>query len=106
MGIFDFLMGNDINKGMEEFKQKDGALLLDVREKDEYVEGHIQGAKNLPLSKINRAEKTLKDKEQEIFVYCMSGSRSGQAVAYLKRMGYSNAKNIGGIVSYKGKIVR
>ena len=35
-----------------------------------------------------------------------TGSRSGQAVAYLKQMGYINAKNIGGISSYRGKVIR
>lgn len=106
MGIFDFLKGNDINKEMEEFRENDGALLLDVREEDEFAEGHIEGAKNLPLSKINQAEKILKNKDQDIYVYCRSGARSGKAVGELNKMGYSKAKNIGGIISYKGKIVK
>ena len=35
-----------------------------------------------------------------LFVYCYSGSRSSQATAMLKRMGYTNVKNIGGIAGY------
>lgn len=41
-----------------------------------------------------------------IKINCLSGGRSGQAVSYLKQMGYTNAKNIGGISNYRGKVVK
>ena len=41
-----------------------------------------------------------------LYVYCYSGARSGQAAAALRRMGYTNVKNIGGIASWRGAIER
>jgi len=43
-------MFENINKGLEEFKSTPGAVLVDVRELDEFASGHIPGAVNLPLS--------------------------------------------------------
>ena len=91
----------DINEAINEYKSVPGAVLLDVREADEYRSGHIPGAWNLPLSTIQTA--TLpEDLSTPLFVYCLSGGRSGRAVNYLKNAGYSYVKNIGGINSYKG----
>ena len=50
MGFFDFLKGPDIQAGLERFRATSGAILLDVREADEYAAGHIPGSLNLPLS--------------------------------------------------------
>lgn len=106
MGLFDFFRTADINAGIAEYKTTDGAVLLDVRTEEEYRNGHIDGSINLPLDRISSIEKTVKDKSAPLYVHCYSGSRSGQAVSYLKQMGYTNAKNIGGISSYRGKVVR
>ena len=43
-------------------------------------------------------------KDTPLFVYCYSGARSRQAAGALRRMGYSNVKNIGGIAAWKGKV--
>ena len=106
MGLFDFLRGPDINQGVEEYKRAEGAVLLDVRSREEYKEGRVPGSKNIPVTEIRRAEKELPDKEAPIYVYCYSGSRSRQAVAALHRMGFQKAVNIGGIGSYRGKVER
>ena len=96
-----FLFAN-INKKLEEYRNTSGAVLVDVREVDEFRSGHIPGAINQPLSNISQI-KIPKDKT--LFVYCLRGSRSRRAVGILKRMGYS-AKSIGGITAYKGEIER
>ena len=44
--------------------------------------------------------------ETPVFVYCLRGTRSAQAVRKMKAMGYNNAKSIGGIAAYKGQIVQ
>lgn len=106
MGLFNLFRNFDINVGVTECKTTDGAVLLDVRTSEEYRNGHIDGSINLPLDKISFIEDTVKDKSTPLYVYCLSGSRSGQAVAHLKRMGYTNATNIGGISSYRGNVVR
>lgn len=104
MGFFDRLKHKDINQGVKEYESASGAVLLDVRTPEEYREGHIPKSKNVPLQTIDRVPSVVAGKQTPLYVYCYSGSRSGQAVAVLKRMGYTNVSNIGGIASYSGKI--
>lgn len=106
MGLFNFFHSPDINAGVAEYQITDGAILLDVRTAEEYRDGHIDGSINLPLNELTNIESAVKDKETPLYVHCYSGGRSGQAVSYLKKMGYVNAKNIGGINGYRGKVVR
>lgn len=106
MGFFDLFRRADINQGMNEFQSTVGAVLLDVRTPQEYRGGHLPGSQNIPLQAINNAANIIIKKETPIFVYCQSGSRSHQASAALTRMGYTNVKNIGGIASFTGKVVR
>jgi phage shock protein E len=106
MGLFDFLRAPDINEGVADFRKTDGAVLLDVRSAEEYRGGHIEGSVNLPLDKINQIENVVKDKNTPLYVHCYSGARSGQAVSYLKRIGYTKVLNIGGISSYREKVVK
>ena len=96
-----FLFAN-INKKLEEYRNTPSAVLVDVREVNEFRSGHIPGAINQPLSSINQI-KIPKDKT--LFVYCLRGSRSRRAVGILRRKGYS-ASSIGGITAYKGEIER
>ncbi|MFK3587932.1 rhodanese-like domain-containing protein [Lactobacillus sp. 23-2] len=99
----DQLQANDINAGVEEYQKTPNAKLIDVREEDEYAAGHIPASINIPLSKIESAQGEITDLDTPLFVYCRSGNRSGQAVAWLKQAGYSKVKNIGGIANYSGK---
>ena len=93
------LFGN-INRGLAEYRSTPNAVLVDVRERDEYSAGHIPGAVNAPLSEIAVAEFP---KDMTLFLYCLRGTRSRQAAAILKKRGYT-VKSIGGISGYKGKI--
>lgn len=104
MGIFDFLRGPDINQGVQEFNSTAGAFLLDVRTPQEYKNGHIPNSKNVPLQSISTVLKMVKDKDTPVFVHCLSGNRSSQAVTLMQKMGYTNVKNIGGISAYRGKV--
>ena len=106
MGLFDFLKQSDINQGVLEYQNTQGAVLLDVRTPQEYAEGHIPGSINIPLQSIDEAEAELENKDTELFVYCHSGARSSQAVALLEEMGYTKVNNIGGIAGYKGEVER
>ena len=104
MGLFTSAM--DINKGVEEFHATAGAVLLDVRTPEEYAEGHIPGSVSIPLAALPARYNELGalDIDTPLFVHCLSGGRSGQAVSFLKRAGFTNVKNIGGINAYKGKV--
>ena len=106
MGLFELFHSADINAGVAEWKKTDGAVLLDVRTVEEYRDGHIEGSVNLPLDRIAAIESMVKDKNTPLFVHCLSGGRSRQAVAQLKKTGYHHVRNIGGIGNYRGKVVR
>lgn len=108
MGLFNFFSNTtaDINAGVADYETTDGAVLLDVRTSEEYRDGHIDGSINVPLDRISSIKNTVEDKNTPLYVHCYSGGRSGQAVAYLKQMGYTNVTNIGGISSYRGKVVK
>ncbi len=106
MGFFDFLKQPDINDGVSRFKAESKGVLLDVRTKEEYSQGHIPDSINVPLDELGRVSEKIKSQALPIFVYCHSGTRSGQAVMLLKRMGYTNSENIGGIINYKGEVLR
>ena len=103
MGILDILFGGtNINAALEEVRNTDGAVLIDVRGADEYAAGHIPGAVNLDVNRIGEIGSVVNDKNAPIYTYCLTGRRSGRAVAALKNAGYTNAKNIGGINKYIG----
>lgn len=106
MGLFDFFKNADINKGVKEYEATCGAILLDVRTPQEYRQGHIPGSKNVPLQYIDKVTLAVENKDVPLFIYCYSGSRSRQAESSLRRMGYTNIMNIGGIADYSGKVER
>ena len=62
----------------------------------------IEGSINLPLDEIQRITDVVPDKSTPVFLHCRSGKRSGRAQKILASMGYTNAVNIGGIMTYKG----
>ena len=76
---------------------RDGALLVDVREKEEYQAGHLSGAVHLSrgLLEMNIHE-LAKDKEQPIVCYCGGGNRGALAADTLQSMGYTNVFSIAG----------
>jgi rhodanese-related sulfurtransferase len=74
---------------------REDALVLDVRDPGEYGAGHILGAKNVPLSRLNDAEVT-KRKDRPMIVYDEGGERSSKAVATLKKQGFTRVANLTG----------
>lgn len=78
-------------------------LLLDVRTKQEYLEGYIPEAVLYPLNDILLATTFEFPKNQIIYVYCRSGRRSGIAKKILRKHGYK-VKNIGGILKWRLEI--
>ena len=84
---------------------QEGYIILDVREQDEFDQGHIPGAILIPYTQIDRkAEDMLPDLDQLILVYCRSGRRSKIAAEALVEMGYTNIKEFGGILDWPYEI--
>src|SRR3954462_4886560 len=64
---------------------REDALVLDVREAQEFAKGHILHARNLPLSRIEADAADLqKHRAKPVIVYCENGSRSGKAASLLR----------------------
>ena len=77
-----------------------GALIVDVRTPQEFAEGHLPNAINIPFENIGEAfTKRNIDKSQSVVLYCRSGRRSGIAQENLIKLGYSNTYNGGGYQS-------
>jgi len=84
----------------------DDVIILDVRNQEEYAEGHIPDAVLLPDDEVQEhAAGLLADKNQIILVYCKSGRRSEKAAKELVEMGYTQVFDFGGIVDWEGEIV-
>jgi len=78
-----------------------GFIILDVREQDEFDEGHIPGAILMPYTRAEElASELLPDKDQMILVYCRSGRRSKIAAQTLADMGYTDIREFGGIIDW------
>lgn len=86
-------------------KDEEGYIILDVRTKEEFAEGHIPGAICVPNETISdEMPEELPEKDQLILVYCRSGNRSKQASKKLAELGYTNIKEFGGIIDWDGEI--
>lgn len=83
---------------------KQGAIILDVRSRGEYVTGHIKGSVNISVDTLENNLGKLKDKNKPIITCCASGMRSASAKSILKSHGYTQVHNGGGWGSLKNKI--
>jgi phage shock protein E len=81
-----------------------GAVIVDVRSKSEYLAGHIKDSINMPVDTLRNNLFTLKNKSQPIITCCASGMRSASAKSILKSNGFTEVYNGGGWSSLKNKI--
>ena len=72
-----------------------GVKVVDVREVDEYTDGHIPGAIHVPLQTVPDNLESFRS-EQDVFVVCQVGGRSGKACQYLIDQGITNVVNVAG----------
>jgi len=86
---------NDVQISHWEHLEKDISFILDVRDPSEYEEGHIDGAKNIPLNDLRKRMGEL-PKNQEIWLYCLEGQRAYYAARVLSQNGYDTINISGG----------
>ena len=80
---------------VEELRHRDDVVVIDVREDYEYNDGHIPGARLVPLGQVpNRLDEIPKDKT--VIAVCRSGNRSSQATNFLRQQGFDNVHNMTG----------
>ena len=83
-----------------------GAVVIDVREPEEWAAGHIPGAKHVPKSYLEtRIEGTIADRSQHVILYCASGNRSAWAArTLLDDLGYEQVESMtGGFTLWKDR---
>ena len=76
-------------------------IILDVRDEDDYKEGHIKNSIFMPVGDISHEiEDIVQDKDTMICVYCFSGARSARAAMMLDYLEYNNVCDLGGITDW------
>jgi sulfur-carrier protein adenylyltransferase/sulfurtransferase len=88
---------------VREFIAHDSPAIVDVRERDEWDEGHLPGAVHVPRGHLeSRIEATVPDKSSPVLVYCAAGNRSAFAAKTLEELGYEQVLSLaGGFTEWK-----
>jgi len=89
----------------DKIKELPEAPLLDVRTPDEFSAGHLEKAQNIDWNGADFIEQIEKlDKSKPIFVYCLSGGRSGQAATKMRSLGFEQVFELsGGIMKWRSE---
>jgi len=102
------LIGNELSRRLQKFRTidpsevarkagREGVALIDVREPNEWKEGHIKGARHIPLGKLEgRVSELQSEAPGEVVIYCRSGNRSATAANLLIKNGFENVSHLGG----------
>lgn len=98
------LFGPSINEHMQQADAVAEKTVLDVRSPEEFAQGHLPGAVNLPLDRIREAPYHVPNRNRSLFVYCLSGARSALACRSLAAQGYTNVTDMGGINRWRGPL--
>lgn len=93
----------EVKEIINHYDDHEDVYIIDVRSEDEFKEGHIEGAINIPLDILENIDIP---KEKKIIVYCHSGRRSNLAANTLKKLGYENVFDMGGINDWPYDIVK
>ncbi|MFO7858839.1 MAG: rhodanese-like domain-containing protein [Ectothiorhodospiraceae bacterium] len=85
---------------------RNGAVVLDVRDREEFEQGHIEGAVNISRGTLEmRIMDALPDPETPIVCHCAAGKRGALAADTLQRIGYRNVVNLaGGLQAYRSEV--
>lgn len=97
-GLMDKLMGatGDVIDGATAQRMVvEGAHLVDVRSVQEFAQGHIDGALNVPVDQVERRLAEVGSPSDVIVLYCRSGARSAAAAGLLRRRGYGQVYDLG-----------
>lgn len=78
--------------------------IIDIRQKEAFIQGHISGASNVTMEKIDRFSQTKLDKEKPVYVVCYSGMSSKQAVKKLQGHGFQALSVKGGMGAWQGPL--
>lgn len=110
MEEYDYDTVTYINVTGSEFEklaaEKKDAVVLDLRDAKDFKKSSVENAVNIPMDEFEaKASEQLKDKDQEILLYCNTGTRTSEASQILEKNGYTNVVNsIDGVKEYEFKL--
>ena len=87
MGLLSFLFGGSKKQDRIIEALQAGAKIVDVRNPDEFKQGHAKGAVNIPLGNLGKKAAQLQKENQPIILCCRSGARAGNAASILQGVG-------------------
>ena len=90
-------------QGAVQLINRERAVVVDVREPEEFAAGHVTGAKNVPLDQLEeKLAAAVKNKTVPLLLVCANGARAQRAVGRAKKLGYEQAQAVaGGLKSWK-----
>ncbi len=95
------ITGEELDKIMEDKKAKEKVTVIDVRSPEEYKEGHVKYAINMPLDTFEQDLSKIEDlKDADIITICNTGKKSGEAAKILVDNGFQSVKNAQGVKDF------
>ena len=84
-------------EGAVQLINRERAVVVDVREPEEFATGHVSGARNVPLDQLEaKLAGTVKNKSLPLLIVCATGARAQRAVAVARKLGYEQAQALAG----------
>ncbi len=82
---------------MVQLMNREKAVVIDVCSAEEFAQGHVIGAKNLPLGELDaKLAQVVKNKATPVVMVCQVGARSARAAATAQKLGYENVQSLAG----------
>lgn len=100
IGYFMFGRGRDLQGSEARSLVAAGARLLDVRSPNEFAQGHLPGAVNIPVQDLAQRLAEVGPPDHDVVVYCRSGHRSTSATQMLREHGFSKVHNLGPMTAW------
>lgn len=88
MGLFEKEL--TVNEGINRSRTEQGAYMIDIRPKEDFKAGHVKGAINIPLDRMELIENRIRDKQAHLYLVGSYSNRPKKAKKVLKKMGYTN----------------
>ncbi len=95
-----------VNEGINKARTEKNAVLLDIRSKEDYKRGHVGGAVNVPMDKLEQVKTRIRSADTTIYVLGDFNNNPKKAARALKKMGYSNAVPSGNMEEHQGMLKR
>lgn len=84
-------------QGAVQLINRERAVVVDVRDAEEFAAGHMTGARNVPLDQLEaKLATTVKNKNLPLLLVCATGTRAQRAVATARKLGYEQAQAVAG----------